>query len=142
MACSKTRNQQLPVLYLQEILHNIEGRQSNIRPRLSTRIKSSMMKIYNGDMYKIMTGTQTGGSYFPNPSDDYDTCESLNYNTKSTAETIFSTHITCKIFFWENHLLQLRSQSQQRFPQLNNKKCYIHIHIYADMHHYMHISVI
>ena len=141
MACSKAQNQQLPVLYLQEILHNIEGRQSNIRPRLSTRIKSSMMKIYNGDMYKIMTGTQTGGSYFPNPSDDYDICESLKY-ILNPLQRRQSYELSIVNFFWENHPLQLRSQSWQRFPQLNNKKCYIHIHIYADMHHYMHILVI
>ena len=77
-----------------------------------------------------MTGTQIGGSYFPNPSDNYDTCESLNYNTKSTAATIFSTHITCKIFFWENHLLLLGSQCLNSMKKVLHT-CTMHIGRYA-----------
>lgn len=60
---------------LQEMLHDIKRRQDGNKATLRTNIRASMMKIYNGEMYKILTGTQAGGLHYPNPMDDYDYCE-------------------------------------------------------------------
>jgi len=68
-----------------EMLHDIKRRQDGNKATLRTNIRASMMKIYNGEMYKILTGTQAGGLHYPNPMDDYDYWDSFRSNATYTA---------------------------------------------------------